>query len=124
MLTLLLSAPTFARDVKVKIEGSLPDAVKLVERLNENGKDHDLRFKLVDDGYEFRIAVASEGMSAADVLIGGGADASAAILTPDCKLLFIVARSGRMTQSGALNAVSKEIVKKFARYFKATEESR
>jgi hypothetical protein len=76
---------------------------------------------MADEDFDFRIAVASEAWSAADVWLGtGGADASAAILTPDCRLLFIVARSGRMTQSGAINALSKEVAKKLARYLKAT----
>ncbi len=122
LLALSLVAPSFAEEVKVKIEASLPDAVKLVERLNDNGKKYNLRYTMVEDGYKFRIATASEGWSASDVLFGmGGSDASAAILTPDCKLLFIVARSGRLSQSGALNAVSKEINKKLVAYLNATE---
>jgi len=119
LLGLLLSVPVLARDVKVKIEGNLADAVKLVEQLNENGKKHNLRFILTDSDYEFRIAIGSEGWSKWDTVFGGGADASAAVLTPNCELLFIVSRSGRWGQSGALNAVSKEIVKKLLRYFEA-----
>jgi hypothetical protein len=120
MIIILTCIPASAREVKVRIEASLPDAVKLLERLNANGKNRNLSFKLAEDQYEFRIATASEGWSSSDVLLGSaGADASAAILTPDCKLLFIVSRSGRMTQGGALNAVSKEVVKKLARYLEA-----
>jgi len=108
-------------EVKVRIEASLPDAVKLVERLNVNGREEGIQFRMVEDEFDFRIATGSEGWSAADVWLGGGgADASAAVLTPDCKLLFIVARSGRMTQSGAINALSKELAKKLAGYLKAT----
>jgi hypothetical protein len=56
------------------------------------------------------------------MLFGGGADAAAAVLTPDCEVLFIVSRSGRTTRGGALNALSKEIVKKLKeRLSKKTE---
>lgn len=126
VLTLLstIASPTPAsvEEITVKIEATLPDAVKLIERLNENGSKEGFKFRLVESDYQFRIAVASEGPTATDMIFNnwGGADASAAVLTADCRLLFIVSRSGRMSQSGALNAVAKELVKKFALYRKAT----
>lgn len=119
----LFATPAIARDVKVKIEANLRDAVKMMERLNKNGRKKNLRFFMVkkEEAFDFRIATESEGYSTSDMLFGtGGSDASAAVLTPDCELLFIVARSGRLTQSGALNAVSKEIVKKLSKYLKFT----
>jgi len=33
------------------------------------------------------------------------------VLTPGCKLVFAVSRGGRSTKGGAINALSKEIVK-------------
>jgi hypothetical protein len=117
----LAVVPALAGDVRIRIDASLNDAVKLVERLNDHGKEHGLQFKMADTDYQFRIATASEGMSATDAMFGtGGADASAAILGPDCKLLWIVTRGGRLSRGGAINAMSKEIVKKLATYIKAT----
>jgi hypothetical protein len=109
-----------ARTLKLKVEGAKADALKMIEQLNKHGADKGLQFNMADSEFEFRVAVVTEGISTADVLFGGGADSSAAVLSPQCELLFVVSRSGRMTQSGALNAVSKELVKKFASYLKAT----
>ena len=104
-------------EVRVRIEAGpadAVDAVRLLERLNANGEEDNLRFQLVQDGYDFRIAFGSEGFA-----LLRGADARAAVLTPDCNLLFIVARQGRFTQAGALNALTKEIAKGLALYLKA-----
>ena len=49
LLTFGLTGHSFAEEVKVKIEGSLPDAVKLIERLNANGKDSRLTYVLAED---------------------------------------------------------------------------
>jgi len=119
----MAATPAAAEEVAIKVDATRQDAVKLVERLNENAAKQNLRFHLVDTGYEYRIAVASEGASTTDVLFNswGGADASAAVLGPDCNLLFIVSRGGRMSQSGALNAVAKELVKRLDAYRKATK---
>jgi hypothetical protein len=120
-VAVLLSADVaWARTLKLKVDGSKADAIKMTEQLNKHGADKGLQFTMVDSDFEFRVAVATEGYSTADVLFGGGADSSAAVLSPQCELLFVVSRSGRMTSGGALNAVSKELVKKFASYLKAT----
>ena len=109
-----IAAPT---EVKIKIEAGFADAldaVKVLERLNANGEDHNLHFQMVESSYDFRIAVAAGGWSGIRA-----ADTRAAILTPDCRFLFIVSRYGRFTESGALNAIAKEIASKLALYLKA-----
>jgi hypothetical protein len=68
-------------EVKVKIETRLPDSVnsaRLVERLNANGADDDLRFQMVEEDYDFRIAVGSQGWNGLRA-----ADARAALLARD-----------------------------------------
>jgi hypothetical protein len=117
-LALVWALPLAAEDVKVRIEGGPGDPEKLLERLNSNGKDKGLSFTRADDDYRFRIAVSAESVKAVDFLTGGGADAAAAVLSPTCDLLFIVSRGDRGTKGGAMNALSKEIVKKLPTYLK------
>jgi hypothetical protein len=121
-LLVVPATPAFAaRTLKVKVDGSKSDALKMLEQLNKHGQDKGLAFQMTEDGYEFRIATEAEGASGVDMMLGtGGADASAAVLTPSCELLFIVTRGGRMTSGGAMNAVSKELVKRFEKYLKIT----
>jgi hypothetical protein len=107
-----------ALDVKVKIEGTPADQEKLLERLNDNGKKDGMNFVRADADYQFRIAVYSEGTKAVDFLTGGGADAAAAVLNPACEMLFIVSRGDRGTKGGAMNALSKEIIKKLPAHLK------
>lgn len=117
----LAALPASAETLKVKVDGDKATAIKMAEQLNKHGKDKDLQFQLVDADYQFRIAAYTEGVSATDMFFGsGGADSAAAVLDPNCEMLFIVSRSGRATQGGALNAVSKELVKKFRSYLQAT----
>ena len=99
-----------AREIKLHVEGDRQTGIKMAEQLNKHGKDKDLQFLLADQDFEFRVAVYTEGMSTADVLFGGGADSSAVVLSPQCEMLFVVTRSGRMTESGALNAVTNALV--------------
>jgi hypothetical protein len=119
-LIAMFSVPSFAADLKVKIEGQLADSLALLQSLNENGKEFDLQFKLVETDFDYRIAAYSESFKAYGIVMSNGAaNASAAVLTRDCKVLFIVSRNGRGTSRGALNAVSKEIDKRLAAYLKA-----
>jgi hypothetical protein len=111
-LLLGAAASASAAEFKVKLEGTAQDRAKFLERLNENGKDEGLTFVDIDSGYQYRIAVYSEGAKGSDFVFGGGADASAAVLTPDCQVAYIATRGGRGTKGGALNALSKDIVKK------------
>ena len=112
---LVFCTPLIAAEVKVKIDGDQTEAAKFLEQLNNNGKEYALHFTLVESSYEYRIALDAEGMTAGDRFLGGGADAAAAVLNPDCQLLFIVSRGGRSTKGGAMNALSKEIDKRLAK---------
>ena len=118
----LLASPgaVLAKEIKIKVEGDKQTGIKMAEQLNKHGKDKDLQFTLADENFEFRVAVYTEGVTTNDVLFGGGADSSAVVLSPQCEMLFVVTRSGRMTESGALNAVTKELAKKFKSYLSVT----
>jgi hypothetical protein len=107
-----------AEEVKVSLDAEEDEAAELLQKLNENGAKEDLQFVRSEDGYQFRIALAAESMAKKDLLFGGGADASAAVLTPECKLVFAISRGGRSTKGGAINALSKEIVKQLKAHMK------
>ena len=114
--TILVASAALAEEVKVKIDASAEDAPALLAKLNEHGAEKQLKFSSVESGYKFRIAISAESMTKGDMLFGGGADAAAAVLTPECQVVFIVSRGGRTTKGGAMNALAKEIVKKMPQY--------
>jgi hypothetical protein len=99
------------KQVVVSLDAEEEEAVELLAKLNENGAKEGLSFTRSEDKYQFRVALAAESIAKKDLLFGGGADASAAVLTPECKLVFAISRGGRSTKGGAINALSKEIVK-------------
>ena len=112
VLGLLVSSTVFGQQqVVVSLDAQDEEAVELLAKLNENGAKEGLQFTRSEETYQFRIALAAESIAKKDLLFGGGADASAAVLTPECKLVFAVSRGGRSTKGGAINALSKEIVK-------------
>jgi hypothetical protein len=116
----LLSVASIAlgEQVTVSLDAPEDDAAELLQKLNENGAKEDMQFVRAEEGYQFRIALEAESMAKKDLLFGGGADASAAVLTPECKLVFAVSRGGRSTKGGAMNALSKEIVKQLKNHLK------
>jgi hypothetical protein len=118
-LLILVTRQSFGQQqVVVSLDAETEEAVELLAKLNENGAKEGLQFTRSEDKYQYRIALAAESMAKKDLLFGGGADASAAVLTPDCKLVFAVSRGGRSTKGGAINALSKEIVKQLKGYLK------
>lgn len=110
-LLLLLSSVVSGQALVVSLDADEAEAADLLAKLNENGAKEGLSFTRSEETYQYRIALAAESATKGDFLFGGGADASAAVLTPDCKLVFAVSRGGRSTKGGAVNALSKEIVK-------------
>jgi hypothetical protein len=111
LLALMVSSTLFGQQVVVSLDATDEEAAELLAKLNENGAKEGVQFTRSEENYQFRIALAAESMAKKDLLFGGGADASAAVLTPECKLVFAVSRGGRSTKGGAINALSKEIVK-------------
>jgi len=118
LLALLVSSTVFGQQVVVSLDAEDEEAVELLAQLNENGAKEGLQFTRSEETYQFRIALAAESIAKKDLLFGGGADASAAVLTPECKLVFAVSRGGRSTKGGAINALSKEIVKQLKGHLK------
>ncbi len=118
LLALVVSSTVFGQQVVVSLDAEDEEAVELLAKLNENGAKEGLQFTRSEETYQFRIALAAESLAKKDLLFGGGADASAAVLTPECKLVFAVSRGGRSTKGGAINALSKEIVKQLKGHLK------
>jgi hypothetical protein len=118
-ILLLLSSAVFGQQVVVSLDAEEEEAKELLAKLNENGAKEGVSFTRSEESYQYRIALAAESMAGKDLLFGGGADASAAVLTPECKLVFAISRGGRSTKGGAINALSKEIVKQLKGHLKA-----
>lgn len=112
LFTLVLTGVASGEEFKVKLVGTPDDNAKFLQQLNENGKEAGVTFVAAEADYQYRIALYAEARTGSDFFTGGGADASAVVLTPECEVAFIVTRGGRATKGGAMNALSKEIVKK------------
>jgi len=101
----------------------MDNIINLIEHLNKNGKSHDISFTIDEEEYEFRILTSGGGVGFKEQFFHGGRKkAEAVVMTPDCELLFIVARGSRITKGGAYNAVSKEIAKQLGKYLKALDK--
>src|SRR5690348_7449408 len=64
---------------KVKVEATELDRRMLLDKLNEHGAEHGLRFDLADSDYDYRI-VFSTGQHAVPLFVGGsGGDMNASM---------------------------------------------
>ena len=116
-IAVFLGVIAHAETIKVRIDATPEDREKLAELLIKNSEKTDVEFAFVESEYQVRIAMEGGRSGAMEDFMGnGGAYAAAAVLTPDCKLLFVVSRGGRLTRNGAMNALSKEIVKLLPRH--------
>jgi len=96
--------------VRVRIDAKELERALLIQKLNEHGADHHMKFEVVNQNFEYRIAYGTGGFTPY-----GPAVASAAVTKVfDAKgsELFEFNREGRKTDEGAANASAKEIVKR------------
>jgi hypothetical protein len=107
------SAP---ENVKVKIEASEMDRRMLMEKLNEHGAEHGMKFVLDEKEFSYRINFSIEQAKAWTSGPGGGSyntsEAKATVYDDKNAELFSFTRAQRRTDSGATNAVAKEIIKR------------
>jgi hypothetical protein len=100
-------------DLKIKIEATELDRKILLERLNANGTSHHLKFALTEQDFDYRIVFGTGqkpvGTAYGDVNASAG---STAVYDAQGKEMFEFRREGRRTDSGATNAISKEIIKR------------
>ena len=100
-------------DLKVKIEATEFDRKMLLERLNANGASHHLKFVMAEQDFDYRI-VFGTGQKPVGTIYGdiNASMGSTAVYDPQGKEVFEFRREGRWTDSGATNAISKEIIKR------------
>ena len=103
--------------VKVKIEASEMDRRLLLEKLNDHGAEHGMKFVLDAKEFSYRIQFAVEQGKAWNTGVGSGgsyntSEAKATVYDNKDEELFSFSRAQRRTDSGATNAVAKEIIKR------------
>ena len=101
--------------LKVKIQSTPMERQLLFAKLNDRAATHHIRFVLVEEGFDYRVAYGVAG----PVMTPYGPAAASASVTkvfdPSGAELFDFARNGRWTPDAAANATAKEIIKRIRR---------
>ena len=120
LVAVLASLPLFgqqqvstAQPIKIKIEGNQWDSALMLNKLNEHGADHGLKFELADKDFEYRL-VFSIGQSTGTTYGSSSSlnSATVEVYDPQGTAIFKVFRNNRFSERGIANAVSKEVVKR------------
>ncbi|HXN73285.1 MAG TPA: hypothetical protein VN861_12130 [Candidatus Acidoferrales bacterium] len=119
LLVLLLFSCAFAhftmgqQVLKVRIDAKELDRALLFQKLNEHGADHHMKFELVTQGYDYRVAYGT-GQAVAPAPYGPVVATASVTRVFDAKgaELFNFTRDNRKTDAGAANATAKEIIKR------------
>ncbi len=99
--------------VKVRIDAKPVERQLLIAKLNDHGADHHMKFQMVEQNFDYRIAYGTG--QAGGVGPYGPVVATASVTRVfDAKgaELFNFNRDGRKTDAGAANATAKEIIKR------------
>ncbi len=119
LLVLLIFSCSFAQftmgqqTLRVRIDAKELDRALLIQKLNEHGADHHIKFQLVNQNFDYRIAYGTG--QAGGIAAYGPVVATASVTRVfDAKgsELFEFNRDGRKTDAGAANATAKEIIKR------------
>lgn len=115
VLLIFAAAACFAQapkgvTLKVRIEATAYDENLLLDKLNDNGKDHHMAFEATKGPWEYRIVFRTYQLIAPDG--GRRSGARAIVYAKDGHELFTFSRDMRVTDAGATNAVAKEIIKR------------
>jgi hypothetical protein len=105
--------PPNPQPFKITIEATELDKKMLLQRLNEHGADHKLKFVFSETDFDYRI-VFETGQGGYQTVYGQVNSSGSKVQVFDSKgaELFAFNRAGRMTDSGATNAAAKEIIKR------------
>src|SRR5580700_3368847 len=99
--------------IKVKIQAAQLDRSLLFQKLNDHSADHHLRFVMVEEAFDYRVAYGTAGGAVMTPYGPTGASASVTkVFDPTGAELFEFARNGRATNDQAANATAKEIIKR------------
>jgi hypothetical protein len=109
--------------VKLKIEASEMDKSLLLEKLNQHGSGHGLRFAQVEQEFDYRVEFSTfQHRNTGATLAGAGAvhfsGTEAKVYDVQGRLLFGFTRETRYTDAGATNATAKEIIKRLLKWQK------
>jgi hypothetical protein len=100
--------------IRVKIDSNKElDRALLIQKLKEHGADHHMKFELVNENFDYRIAYGT-GEAAGFSPYGPVVATASVTRVFDAKgaEVFNFNRDGRKTDAGAANATAKEIVKR------------
>jgi hypothetical protein len=100
--------------IRVKIDSNKElDRALLIQKLKEHGADHHMKFELVKENFDYRIAYGT-GEAAGFSPYGPVVATASVTRVFDAKgaEVFNFNRDGRKTDAGAANATAKEIVKR------------
>jgi hypothetical protein len=102
---------------KVKIEATELDRKMLLQKLNSHGADHRMKFESAESDYDYRIVFSTGQEKSVAGVWGSGGSFNSSVANADVfdgkgTELFRFERKQRGTDSGATNAVAKEIIKR------------
>jgi len=101
---------------RVKVDAKEFDRGFLIQKLNEHGADHHIKFEFVRENYDYRIAYGT-GEAGGFAPYGPVVATASVTRVFDSKgaELFEFTRDNRKTNEGAANATAKEIIKRLLR---------
>jgi hypothetical protein len=112
------SAPTLAA-IKVQVDANQWNRGKLLEKLNQQGSKHGMKFVLADEGKEcdYRISFKTGKTSEARVVQGTGGTMDydtgfAAVYDSQGAELFQIKHEAFWNEAGAINGTAKEIIRR------------
>lgn len=99
--------------IRIKIQAAPLDRSLLFQKLNDHGADHHIRFVMVEEGFDYRVAYGTAGGAVMTPYGPTGGSASVTkVFDPAGAELFEFSRNGRWTNDAAANATAKEIIKR------------
>jgi hypothetical protein len=113
----MAQSPPIQKSAKVKIEATELDRRMLLQKLNSHGADHGMKFEAADSEYDYRIVFSTGQEKSVAGVWGSGGSFNSSVAAADVfdgkgTELFKFERKQRGTDSGATNAVAKEIIKR------------
>lgn len=103
------------KEIKVAIEANAWNKPRLLKKLNQHGAKYNLKFLLVDSGFDYRIGLRT-GQTKEQLLIdgtGGTLDyptAFATVYDSNGQELFEVQNEATWSEEGAINGLAKKIL--------------
>jgi hypothetical protein len=115
--------------IKVQIEANQWNRAKLLEKLNQNGSKHRMKFLLTEEGYDYRIRFATGKTPEAIIVQGTGGTTNydtgfATVYDAKGAELFQIKHEALWSEASAINGGAKEIVKRLEKMRAAAKKSK